>query len=127
MGRPAKRRAAISQRVVARLRMWRSGISWQMAIGTGLLGLMAAASCIALSLVPIALLFICRICVIRPVLFVLLNLAGWAYLGFYSLADLGERPRAWYRHFGKSLCYGFIQYAIAYVILFILVCTIIPI
>jgi len=113
--------------VVARLRMWRSGISWQMAIGTALLGFMALAACTALSLVPLALSFICRHCVMRPVLFVLLNLAGWAYLGYYSLADLGERPRVWYAHLGKSLCYGVVQYAIAYVVLFILICAIIPI
>jgi hypothetical protein len=119
--------AMLATAVVARLRMWRSGISWPMAIGTGLLGLMAAASCIALSLVPLALLFICRICAIRPVLFVLLNLASWTYVGYYSLADLGERPRAWHRHLGKSFCYGLVQYAIAYVICFVLVCTIIPI
>lgn len=119
--------AMLAMAVVARLRMWRSGISWPMAVGTGLLGLMATASCVALSLVPLALLFICRVCVIRPALFVLLSLASWTYLGYYSLADLGERPSAWHKHLGKSFCYGLVQYAVAYVIFFVLVCAIIPI
>lgn len=112
--------------VVVRLRTWRFGIGWRQALGTGLLGYLAGASCIALSLVPLTQLLICRHCFVRPLLFVLLNLAGWAYIGFYSLADLGERPLHWLAHLGKSLVYGLIQCLIAFAILLILIAAVIP-
>jgi len=116
----------LSMAVVVRLRTWRFGVGWRQALGTGLLGYLAGVSCIALSLVPLTELVICRHCGVRLVLFVLLNLAGWTYIGFYSLADLGERPGHWLAHLGKSLGYGLIQYAIAYVVFLILIAAIIP-
>lgn len=112
--------------VVVRLRMWRFGIGWRQALGTGLLGYLAGVSCIALSLVPLTELLVCRHCGVRLALFVLLNLAGWAYIGFYSLADLGERPRHWLTHLSMSLGYGLVQYVVAYVVFFILIAAILP-
>lgn len=117
----------IALAVVVRLRMWRCGIGWRHALGTALLGYLAGASCIALSLVPLAQLLICRECAVRLLLFVLLNVAGWTYIGYYTLADLGERPRAWPVHLVRSLGYGLAQYLIAYAIFFVLIAAIIPI
>jgi hypothetical protein len=112
--------------VAARLRMaWRP-LSWWRALGTGLLGHLAAVSCIALSLVPLAELLLCRHCVVRGALFTLLNLAGWSYLGYYTLGDLGERPRAWLPHLWRCLWYGLLQYVIAYIVFFVLIVAIIP-
>lgn len=112
--------------VVARLRMWRFGLGWPHAIGTGLLGYLGAVTCIALSLVPLTELFICRECYVRLTLFVLLNLAGWTYAGYFTLGDLGERPAAWQVQLVKSLGYGLAQFALAYVVFFILIVAIIP-
>lgn len=112
--------------LVARLRMWRSGLPWEQALGTGLLGYTAAASCAALSLVPLTLLFICRHCGVRLALFILLNLAAWAYLGYYCLGDLRERPGGlallW-----RSLGYGLVLYAATYLVFFVLIMCVIPI
>lgn len=116
----------ISMAVVVRLRMWRFGLGWRHALGTGLLGHLAGTSCIALSLVPLLQLLICRTCAVRLLLFVLLNAAGWTYIGYYTLADLGERPRGWTVHLVRSLGYGLAQYLIAYVVFFVLIATIIP-
>lgn len=112
--------------LVVRLRMWRFGLGWYQALGTALLGYLAGVSCIAVSLVPLMQLLICRECAVRLVLFSLLNIMGWAYLGFYTLADLGERPRRWYAHFARSLAYGLSQYVIAYIVFFLLIVAIIP-
>ncbi|MBN2081161.1 hypothetical protein JW859_03020 [bacterium] len=112
--------------VVARLRMWRFGLGYCHALGTGLLAWLAGTSCIALSLVPLFELLICRECFVRLSLFVLLNLAGWTYAGYYTLADLGERPRRAWLHLLKSLGYGLAQYALAYVVFFALIVAIIP-
>ena len=103
------------------------GLSWQHAVGTGLLGLMPALACVALSLVPLAELLICRECVVRGTLFVLLNLAGWTYLGYYALGDFGERPASAVRMLFKSLGYGVLNYIAAYIVFFILICAIIPV
>jgi hypothetical protein len=116
----------IGMAIVVRLRAWRFGIGWRQALGTGLLGYLAGVSCISLSLVPLTELLICRHCGVRLALFVLLNLAGWAYIGFYSLADLGERPRRWPVHLGKSLVYGLAQYVVAYLVFLILIAAVIP-
>jgi hypothetical protein len=112
--------------VVARLRMAWRGLSWNHALGTGLLGLIPCATCVALALVPLTELLICRHCYVRGTLFAVLNLAGWAYLGYYTLGDLGERPPGCAAHFGKCLGYGVVQYAAAYIVFFALICCIIP-
>ena len=117
----------IAMAVVVRLRMWRFGLGWRHALGTALLGYLAGASCIALSLVPLIELLICRDCIVRLLLFVLLNVTGWTYIGYYTLADLGERPRGWPVHLVRSLGYGLAQYIVAYVVFFVLIAAIIPI
>lgn len=116
----------IGMALVVRLRMWRFGLGWRQALGTALLGYLAGVSCIALSLVPLAQLLICRECAVRLAIYFVLNLLGWAYLGFYTLADLGERPRHWYVHLAKCLGYGLGQYVIAYIVFFCLIVAIIP-
>jgi hypothetical protein len=116
----------IAMAVVVRLRSWRFGLGWRQALGTSMLGYLAGVSCIALSLVPLTQLLICRQCGLRLALYALLNLAGWAYLGFYSLADWGERPRSWPVHLGKSLVYGLAQYVVAFVVFFLLITAVIP-
>jgi hypothetical protein len=118
--------ALIAVALLARLRMLRFGIGWNQALGTGLLGLIPCAACVALSLVPLFLLLICRHCVVRASLFVLLNLLGWAYLGYYALGDLGERP-AGARVLLKSLVYGMLLYLLAYTIFLVLVAVVIPV
>jgi hypothetical protein len=112
--------------VVARIRMAWRGLTWWRALGTGLLGHLAAVCCIALSMVPLTELLICRECIVRGTLFVLLNLAGWSYLGYYTLGDLGERPRAALPHLWRCLWYGLMQYAVAYFVFFVLIVSIIP-
>jgi len=112
--------------VLARLRMWRSGLSWPHTLGTGMLGYLACASLFTLGIVPIVELLLCRHCFIRPVLGVLLFVAAWTYLGYYTLGDLGERPRTTLNHLSKSLGYGFVQFVLALVITLILVACIIP-
>jgi len=112
--------------VVARLRMWRFGLSWPHAIGTGLLGYMAGVSAIALSLVPLAELFICRECFVRLTLFILLNILGWFYAGYYTLGDLGERSSSVWVLACKSIGYGLVQYVLAYIVFFTLIIAIIP-
>jgi hypothetical protein len=112
--------------VVARIRMAWRGLTWWRALGTGLLGHLAAVSCIALSMVPLTELLICRHCVVRGALYVLLNLAGWAYMGYYTLGDLGERPRRWLPQLGLCLAYGLLNYAMAYVVFFVLIVATIP-
>jgi len=116
----------LAMAVVVRLRTWRFGLGWRQALGTALLGYLAGASCLALSLVPLTQLLICRHCFVRLILYIFLNLAGWTYLGFYSLADWGERPMRWPAHLGKSLLYGLAQYLIAFVIFLALIAAVIP-
>ncbi len=112
--------------VVARIRMaWRK-LSWWRALGTGLLGHLAALSCIALSLVPLTELLICRECIVRGTLFVLLNLAGWTYLGYFALGDRGPRSQAWTLQLWNSLRYGVMLYVITYMIFFVFIVAIIP-
>ena len=118
--------ALLGVAVVARLRMWRYGLGWPHAIGTGLLGFMAGTAAVALSLVPLAELFICRECTVRLTLFALFNLVGWFYMGYYTLGDLGERPDSPVRLFLGSLTYGLVQYLLAYIVMLVLVITIIP-
>ena len=112
--------------VIVRLRMWRFGLGYNHALGTGLLAWLAGTSCIALSLVPLFELFICRECFVRLSLFILLNVAGWTYAGYYTLADLGERPRNVLVHLLWSAGYGLVQYVLAYVVFFALIVAIIP-
>lgn len=116
----------IGTAVVARIRMaWRR-IGWWQALGTGMLGQLAAVSCIALSLVPLAELLICRECIIRGTLFVLLNIAGWCYMGYYALGDWGQVPQSWLLQLRDALGYGFVQYLAAYVVFLICIVAIIP-
>ncbi len=112
--------------LIARLRMWVFHLGWEHAIGTGLLGYLASAACAALSLVPFALLLICRHCGVRLGLFILLNLAAWAYMGYFCLGDLGERPRG-FMLLLKSLGYGLALYALTYLVFLALIMCIIPI
>jgi membrane associated rhomboid family serine protease len=112
--------------LVARLRMWRFGLRWEYALGTGLLGYLTSASLAALSLVPLALLLICRHCGVRLALFVLLNLLAWAYLGYFTLADLGERPASQPAMALKSLAWGFVVFALTYGVFFLLVLPVLP-
>jgi hypothetical protein len=112
--------------LVARLRMWRSGLPWEQALGTGMLGYTAAASCAALSLVPLTLLLICRHCGVRLALCILLNLCAWAYMGYYCLGDLRERPGG-ITLLLRSLGYGFVLFAATYLIFFVLILCVIPI
>jgi hypothetical protein len=116
----------LAMALIARLRMWRFGLTWEQALGTGMLSYCAVASCAALSLVPLALLFVCRHCGVRLALFILLNIAAWAYAGYYTLGDLGERPRGAVLLF-KSLGYGLLQYALTYVVFFVLMLCVLPI
>ncbi|MDQ3024362.1 MAG: hypothetical protein M3R04_08285 [bacterium] len=112
--------------LVARLRMWRFGLRWEYALGTGLLAYLTAASLVALSLAPLGLLLICRHCFIRLALFVLLNIAAWGYMGYYTLADLGERPGSGLAMLGKSIGWGVVVFLITYAIFFTLVLPVIP-
>lgn len=112
--------------VVARIRMAWRGLSWSYALGSGLLGYIALASCTALSLVPLTELLICRQCAVRLTLYILLNLAGWTYLGYYTLGDFGERPRGMLAHLTASLGYGTLQFLAAYLVFFVLIVCIIP-
>ena len=112
--------------VVVRLRMAWRGLSWSYAMGSGLLGYIALASCTALSLVPLTELLICRQCAVRLTLYVLLNLAGWTYMGYYTLGDFGERPRGVLAHLTQSLGYGTLQFIAAYIVFFVLIVCIIP-
>lgn len=116
----------IALAVTARLRMAWRGLSWNYALGTGLLGFIPLTACVALSLVPLTELLICRECYVRGTLFGLLNLAGWTYFGYYTLGDFGERPRSCLLHLLKSAGYGLLQYVAAYVVFFILIVCIIP-
>ncbi len=116
----------LAMAVVVRLRMWRFGLGWPHALGTALLGHLAGVSCIALSLVPLFELLVCRTCAVRLLMFIVLNAAGWTYIGYYTLADLGERPRGWAVHLVRSLGYGLAQYVIAYAVFFALIAAIIP-
>jgi len=111
--------------VVARLRMWRFGLPWEQALGTGMLGYLAALSCAALSLVPFALLLICRHCGVRLALFILLNLSAWAYMGYFCLGDLRERPGG-LRLLVQSLGYGLLNFAAAYAVFLVLILCVIP-
>jgi len=112
--------------VVARLRMWRFNIAWEYSFGTALYGWVCLVPLTSLSLVPLMEVLICRHCGLRVALFIVLNLAGWAYLGFYTLGDLGERPAGWFPHLMKSLGYGLAQYVLAYIVFLILIACIIP-
>lgn len=116
----------LASAIVARLRMWRFGLRWEYALGTQLLGYLTSASLAALSLVPIALLLICRHCAVRLVLFILLNIAAWAYMGYYTLADLGERPGNGFAMLGKSTAWGFVVYLVTYAIFFALIVPVLP-
>jgi hypothetical protein len=117
--------ALLAIAVTARLRMLRFGLGWNHALGTGLLGLLPCLALVALSLVPLALMFICRECIVRATLCVLSNIAGWAYLGYYTLGDLGERP-AGLALLARSIGYGLLQYVIAYAVFFALIACVIP-
>jgi hypothetical protein len=113
--------------IVARLRMWRRpGMAWEYALGTGMLAYLPAATLAAAALVPLALFFICRVCVVRQVLFVVLNLAAWAYMGYFLLGDLGERPYGALATLGKSLAYGLPMFVLTYLIFFALVLGFVP-
>jgi hypothetical protein len=112
--------------IVARLRMWRFGLRWEYALGTGLVGYLTSLSLAALSLAPLALLLICRHCAVRLVLFVLLNIAAWTYMGYFTLADLGERPGNGFAMFGKSLAWGLIVFALTYAVFFTLIVPVLP-
>ncbi|MCH7471630.1 hypothetical protein IIA79_01570 [bacterium] len=116
----------IALAVVVRLRMARFGLGWHHALGTGILGYLALVSCIALSLVPLTLLFICRVCWVRLTLYILLNFAAWAYLGYYTLGDLGERPAGWLKMLARSLAWGLAQYVVACLVFFVLMICILP-
>jgi membrane associated rhomboid family serine protease len=111
--------------LVARLRMWRFGLRWEYALGTGLLGYLTSAALLALSLAPLALLLNCRHCLVRLVLFILLNIAAWAYMGYYTLADLGERPGG-IALLGKSLGWGLAVFVVTYAVFFALLLPVIP-
>jgi hypothetical protein len=112
--------------VIARLRMWRFGLRWEYAIGTGLLGYLTSATLAALSLAPLALLLICRHCAIRLVLFVVLNIAAWAYMGYFTLGDLGERPVNGGAMLLKSIAWGMLLFLLTYTVFFALVLPVIP-
>ena len=111
--------------VLARLRMLRCGLDWNHAIGTGILGLLGLLLCQGLALIPLTLL-LSRFSTARLLLGGLLWLAGWFYLGYYSLADLGERPRGMLATLWRSLLYGFIQALIAGLVFWLLVLPVIP-
>lgn len=118
--------ALIAIAVLARLRMWRSGLDWNQAISTGILGLIPLLACQCLALIPLGLLLICRHCGVRLALFIILWLAGWFYLGYYSLADLGERPRGVLHTFGRSLLYGGLQALLGGLVFWLLILPVIP-
>ena len=111
---------------VARLRSRIFGIKWEYALGTGLLAHLALLSCLALSMVPLTLLFICRVCYVRLTLYIVLNILGWWYFGYYTLGDLGERRRGFVRQVATSIGYGLAQFVVAYVIFFALIVCVIP-
>jgi len=111
---------------VARVRTRIFGIRWEYALGTGLLAHLALVSCLALAMVPLTLLLICRHCVVRGTLYLLLNVAGWWYFGYYTLGDLGERRYGFVEQVFTSIGYGFLQFAAAYIVFFALIVCIIP-
>lgn len=111
---------------VARLRMWRFSLDWNHALGTGILGYISLVACQCLALVPLGLLLICRHCGIRLALFILFWLLGWFYLGYYTLADLGERPRSTPATFLRSLGYGLVQAVLASIVFWLLLWPVIP-
>ncbi len=118
--------ALCSVTALARLRMWRFGLDWPHAIGTGLLGLIGLLACQCLALIPLGLLLICRHCGVRLSLFILFWLLGWFYLGYYSLADLGERPRSIAATLFRSLGYGMLQALLASLVFWLLLLPVIP-
>lgn len=112
--------------IVARLRMWRFGLAWDYALGTGLLAYLTAVTLLAVSLAPLGLLLICRNCTIRLVLYVLLNIGAWAYFGYFTLADLGVRPVGALALLGKSIAWGLGQFVLAYVLFLLLLLAVFP-
>jgi hypothetical protein len=64
--------------------------------------------------------------VVRAALFVLLNLAAWAYMGYYTLADLGARPVGGGALLLKSLGWGTAVYLATYAVFFVLIACVIP-
>ena len=116
----------IAVAIIARLRMWRFGLRWEYALGTGLLGYLTSASLAALALVPLALLLNCRHCAVRLALFALLNIAAWAYMGYYTLGDLGERPSNGFAMLGKSLGWGLVLFMLTYAVFFALIVPVLP-
>jgi hypothetical protein len=116
----------IGMAAVARLRMWRYRLGWDYALGTGLLGHLALTACLALAMVPLTELLICRHCIVRFTLFLGFNVLGWWYLGFYTLGDLGERRGGWFAQATACIGYGLVQYLAAYAVFLVLLVGVIP-